>query len=65
MTEAEALRRAAEVLSGADEVALACHMNPDADALGSMIGLSKYLRSRGTQTVCSYGNEPLELPRWA
>lgn len=65
MTEAEALRRAAEVLSGADEVALACHMNPDADALGSMLGLSNYLRSRGTQTVCSYGNEPLELPRWA
>jgi phosphoesterase RecJ-like protein len=65
MTEAEALRRAAEILSGADEVALACHMNPDADALGSMLGLSNYLRSKGTRTVCSYGNEPLELPRWA
>jgi phosphoesterase RecJ-like protein len=64
MTEAEALRRAAEILSGADEVALACHVNPDADALGSMLGLSNYLRSRGTRTVCSYGNEPLDLPRW-
>jgi phosphoesterase RecJ-like protein len=65
MTEEEALRRAAEILSGADEVALACHMNPDADALGSMLGLSIFLRSRGTRTVCSYGNEPLALPRWA
>jgi phosphoesterase RecJ-like protein len=65
MTEADALRRAGEILSGADEVALACHMNPDADALGSMLGLSNYLRSTGTQTVCSYGNEPLDLPRWA
>lgn len=65
MTEAEALRRAAEILSDADEVALACHMNPDADALGSMLGLSSYLRARGTVTVCSYGNEPLDLPRWA
>lgn len=64
MSEAEALRRAAEVLSGADEVALACHMNPDADALGSMLGLSNDLRSKGTTTVCSYGNEPLDLPRW-
>lgn len=65
MTEAEALQRAAEILSDADEVALACHMNPDADALGSMLGLSNYLRGRGAVTVCSYGNEPLDLPRWA
>ena len=65
MTEEEALRRAAEILSGADEVALACHMNPDADALGSMLGLSNHLHARGAVTVCSYGNEPLDLPRWA
>jgi len=65
MSEAEALRRAGEILSGAEEVAFACHMNPDADALGSMLGLSNFLRARGTRTVCSYGNEPLDLPRWA
>jgi phosphoesterase RecJ-like protein len=65
MSEEEALRRAAEILSGAEEVALACHMNPDADALGSMLGLSNFLRSRGARTVCSYGNEPLSVPRWA
>ena len=47
------------------EVALACHVNPDADALGSMLGLSAFLRARGTATVCSFPNEPLELPRWA
>ncbi len=61
----EGLERAAEVLSGADLVALACHVNPDADALGSMLGLAAYLRSRGAETVCSFGNEPLDLPRWA
>jgi phosphoesterase RecJ-like protein len=59
------LRKAAEVLAGASEVALACHVNPDADALGAMLGLSAYLRTRGVTTVCSYGNEPLEVPRWA
>lgn len=64
-TEEEALRRAAGVLSKATDVAIACHMNPDADALGSMLGLSNFLRARGTRTVCSYGNEPLEPPRWA
>lgn len=59
------LARAAEVLREAEEVAIACHVNPDADALGAMLGLSAFLRSRGTRTVCSFPNEPFELPRWA
>jgi phosphoesterase RecJ-like protein len=59
------LERAAEVLAGATEVALACHVNPDADALGSMLGLSAFLRTRGVRTVCSFPNEPLDPPRWA
>ncbi len=58
------MTRAAEVLSEAKRVALACHVNPDADALGSMLGLSVFLRSRGTETVCSFGNDPFDLPRW-
>ncbi|MGZ8598559.1 MAG: DHH family phosphoesterase [Actinomycetota bacterium] len=57
--------RAAKVLDDATEVALACHVNPDADALGSMLGLAAFLQSRGVETVCSYPNEPLEPPRWA
>ena len=62
-SEKEGLRRAAEILSGADEVAIACHLNPDADALGSMLGLSNFLRARGKRTVGSFANEPFELPR--
>lgn len=57
--------RAGEVLTEATEVAFACHVNPDADALGSMLGLAAFLRSRGVRTVCSYPNDPLEPPRWA
>jgi phosphoesterase RecJ-like protein len=64
MGEAE-LRRAGDVLVAATDVALACHVNPDADALGAMLGLSAFLRERGVRTVCSYGNEPLDVPRWA
>jgi phosphoesterase RecJ-like protein len=60
----EALRRAAEVLSGAPDVALACHINPDPDALGSMLGLSTFLRARGATTTCSFPNDPFELPGW-
>ncbi len=41
------LDRAAAVLAEAPEVALACHVNPDADALGSMLGLAGFLRDRG------------------
>jgi phosphoesterase RecJ-like protein len=59
------LRRAAEVLSTASSVAMSCHVNPDADALGSMLGLSAYLRDRGVETICSFPNEPLDPPRWA
>jgi phosphoesterase RecJ-like protein len=61
----DGLARAAAVLKGATEVAIACHVNPDADALGATLGLSLFLRSRGVATVCSFPNEPFELPRWA
>jgi phosphoesterase RecJ-like protein len=59
------LERAAELLSAADEVALVCHLNPDPDALGSMLGLSSFLSSRGARTICTFPNEPLDPPRWA
>ncbi len=65
MSDGGALARAAEILARADDVALACHVNPDADALGSMLGLAAFLRGRGARTVCSFGNGPLEVPRWA
>jgi bifunctional oligoribonuclease and PAP phosphatase NrnA len=60
-----ALARAAEILSDATDVALACHVNPDPDALGSMLGLAGYLHARGVTVRCSWGQQPLEVPRWA
>lgn len=59
------LEDAARVLADARDVALVCHVNPDADALGSMLGLSAFLRARGARTTCSFPNEPLDPPRWA
>jgi phosphoesterase RecJ-like protein len=59
------LERAAAALEEATTVAIACHVNPDADALGSMLGLSIHLRGRGKQTICSFPNEPFDPPRWA
>jgi len=59
------LARAAGLLAASEDVAIACHVNPDTDALGSMLGLSIFLRGRGVRTVCSFGNDPFEVPRWA
>ncbi|MDP9102166.1 MAG: bifunctional oligoribonuclease/PAP phosphatase NrnA [Actinomycetota bacterium] len=53
---------AAELLRGAGTVALACHVGPDGDALGSMLGLGAALRARGTEVVASWGGEPFEVP---
>ena len=49
-------------LRNADEVALACHVGPDGDALGSMLGLGAALRSLGKKVVASWGGEPFEVP---
>jgi phosphoesterase RecJ-like protein len=60
----DGLGRAAEVLDAASNVALACHVNPDPDALGSMLGLATYLVARGKKAVCSWGQQPMTRPRW-
>ena len=61
----EDLSRAADVLREADHVAIACHVNPDADALGSMLGLAHHLVARGSTVTCSYPNQPQRLPMWS
>jgi len=58
------LERAAAILETAPRVAVACHVNPDPDAIGSMLGLAGALRTRGTEVVCSWANEPMERPAW-
>jgi phosphoesterase RecJ-like protein len=63
--EPELWARAAEVLREAPTVAMACHINPDADALGSMLGLALHLAERGGAVTCSFPNEPSTVPRWA
>jgi phosphoesterase RecJ-like protein len=61
----EDLDRAAGLLKEADHVALACHVNPDADALGSMLGLAHHLVGMEIAITCAYPNQPQRLPRWA
>ena len=50
----EALTRAAKVIDGADVVALACHVTPDGDALGSVLALHHVLRAAGKSSIASF-----------
>jgi len=52
-----AFERAAQLVGGAREVALACHVNPDGDALGSMLAMHHVLLAAGRSSVASF-SEP-------
>jgi bifunctional oligoribonuclease and PAP phosphatase NrnA len=64
MLRTEHIDRAAEVLTEATEVVLVCHVNPDADAIGSMLGLACYLAGQGKKVAASTPNGIDDLPRW-
>lgn len=53
---------AAKLLSGASDVTLLAHINPDADALGSALALGRALSSRGARVRVSFGH-PSTVPR--
>lgn len=52
---------AARAIADADQVALACHVGPDGDALGSMLGLAVAIEHAGKDVVASFGS-PFEIP---
>ena len=45
------LRQAADAILNADSITLACHINPDGDALGSMLALALGLETAGKKVV--------------
>jgi phosphoesterase RecJ-like protein len=53
---------AVTALRDAGEVALACHLGPDGDALGSLLALALGLRSLGKRVVASWGSDPFAVP---
>jgi len=56
--------RAVKILDSAEHVCLACHVRPDADALGSMLAFGRALDTRPDRpaVIASVGDEPLEVP---
>ncbi|GAA5054223.1 DHH family phosphoesterase [Thermocatellispora tengchongensis] len=55
--------RAVELIRSADEIALACHVSPDGDALGSMLAAGLAMRALGKRVVASFGDRRFEVPR--
>ena len=51
MSMEQQLRQAAEAIGTADKIVLACHINPDGDALGSILSLTHALRALGKDVV--------------
>lgn len=55
------LDRAAAAIASADEISLACHVGPDGDALGSMLGFALAATAQGKKVVASFGT-PFVMP---
>lgn len=53
---------AVESLRNADSVVVACHVNPDGDALGSLFAASLGLESLGKKTYATWGTTPAAIP---
>jgi len=52
---------AVETIRTASTVCMTCHVDPDGDALGSLLALNLYLRGQGIPTVAGW-SEPMVVP---
>ncbi|MFN2556687.1 MAG: bifunctional oligoribonuclease/PAP phosphatase NrnA [Nitriliruptorales bacterium] len=57
-----AVTRIHEVGESGTAIGLACHADPDGDALGSLLALHLFLRRLGYETVASWGSDPFVVP---
>jgi len=55
-------KEALAAITEAPRIALACHLGPDGDALGSLLAMTMALRNAGHQTVASWGSDPFSVP---
>ena len=59
-----ALERAAKTIDAADHVTLMCHVTPDGDALGSMLGLHHALLAAGRSSVATFPDPFVIAPHY-
>ncbi len=60
----DALTRAATVIRSARTIGLACHVSPDGDALGSMLGLHHVLVAAGIDSIASFSEPFVVAPHY-
>jgi phosphoesterase RecJ-like protein len=60
----DAIAKATEVIRRSRQVALACHVNPDGDALGSMLALHHVLRANGYDSIASFSEPFVVAPHY-
>jgi phosphoesterase RecJ-like protein len=60
----EELDRAVVAIQGAGSLALACHLGPDGDALGSMLALHHLCRAQGMESVASWSEPFVVAPHY-
>src|SRR5258708_20963373 len=60
----DALTSAAQVMERSKLVALACHVTPDGDALGSMLAMHLLCRSQGKESVASWPEPFVVAPHY-
>lgn len=58
------LDRAVAAIRDADSLALACHVGPDGDALGSMLALHHLCRSQGRPSIASWSEPFVVAPHY-
>ncbi|MHB8295800.1 MAG: DHH family phosphoesterase [Acidimicrobiales bacterium] len=63
-TAEQASSAACSAISGAEEVALACHKIPDGDALGSMLAMHHLCRANGKRTTASWPEPFVAAPHY-
>jgi bifunctional oligoribonuclease and PAP phosphatase NrnA len=61
MIERHLIEKAAAAIAGSEALALACHVGPDGDALGSMLGFGIAARHAGKPVVAGFGS-PFVVP---
>ena len=58
------LEQITNLMAGARRVHLVCHVAPDGDAIGSMLGLAYLLREQGKELILACEDPVPELYRW-
>jgi bifunctional oligoribonuclease and PAP phosphatase NrnA len=64
MIPTDDIERAVAVIDEAASIAMACHVAPDGDALGSMLALHHLCRSRGKASVASFPEPFVVAPHY-